>query len=487
MPHNAGDTGALAWANGVDTGLAGKLDSTVASSTYGLPFNVFNLRSHHLLRTRAGLARAKAGTGTWSVGMAGDSTTAGIGATPGVTGWPEQFQQMLAARGYPSASVLKCAYTNATDPRVTIGAGWNSGVYNSNLLTNVGTTNPFTIAYLTASTQVKVWYMHGGAATFNVTIDGGAPTLVTVTLTDNAIVAWDSGALPSGNHTVSVAWASGSVFLYGIENVTSDTAGVRLCNAAVGGVPMAFQAGYTPPGASFEVTNALVGAGFLADTAFLFSIANDVGTTNVAAWQASLATAITNLKATGSDVILGTALPVNGYDLTPYIAAIKAQALLSDVPVIDFAGRWDNSWAIANTAGLMFDIAHGTAAGYGDFAQAMIDGLGLGAAGSPAPTLFTAPTLAGTWANLNAGYGTAGYMKHPDGTVELQGVIAGGTMNTPAFTLPVGFRPGAVRIFITSTYGSYGQLNIDGSGVVTPASGSATWFSLDGVRFTPEQ
>jgi len=36
MPaHVAGDAGAIAWANGVDAAVAGKLDSTVASSTYG--------------------------------------------------------------------------------------------------------------------------------------------------------------------------------------------------------------------------------------------------------------------------------------------------------------------------------------------------------------------------------------------------------------------------------------------------------------------
>jgi len=35
MPHAAGDVGAIAWANGVDTAVAGKLDTTVASSTYG--------------------------------------------------------------------------------------------------------------------------------------------------------------------------------------------------------------------------------------------------------------------------------------------------------------------------------------------------------------------------------------------------------------------------------------------------------------------
>jgi hypothetical protein len=34
MPHAAGDTGAIAWTNAVDAGLAGKLDSTVASSTF---------------------------------------------------------------------------------------------------------------------------------------------------------------------------------------------------------------------------------------------------------------------------------------------------------------------------------------------------------------------------------------------------------------------------------------------------------------------
>jgi hypothetical protein len=345
--------------------------------------SAYNLKASNTRKTRAGLARAKGGTGLWNLATAGDSTTAGFVALGGGADptaythpWPEQVLDLLAARGYPTAGKVTPVYRNAVeDPRDTIGAGWNSGVYKSNLFLNSSTTNAYVITHAEASTKVKVWYMNGGAGQFTVTIDGGAPATVTVSLADNSLSAWTSGTLTSAVHTVSIARVSGSVFLWAVENVQSTT-GVRLCNAAISGSVMQYQAGDGPYG--FEVTPALAGT-FGAHTAIIFTSANDVGIpTSTATYKTQLQQAINNLQTGGADVILGHALPVDptsGFDVTTYSSAIYDLADTEDIPVLDFTARWNNDWTTMNSAGLMSDSVHGNNAGYADYAAFVLAGL----------------------------------------------------------------------------------------------------------------
>ncbi len=91
------------------------------------------------------------------------------------------------------------------------------------------------------------------------------------------------------------------------------------------------------------------------------------------------------------------------------------------------------------------------------------------------PTVWTAPTLAGTWANT-AGVQAAQYRKVGD-VVSLRGAVSGGTGTI--FTLPVGFRPPADLRFGTSANAAFGTVTITTAGVVALASGSATAVWLD--------
>lgn len=97
------------------------------------------------------------------------------------------------------------------------------------------------------------------------------------------------------------------------------------------------------------------------------------------------------------------------------------------------------------------------------------------------PTLVAA--FSGTWANYGATHNPAGYWLDDTGDVCLQGAIAGGVLNTAAFTLPLGYRPDKVVEQAVVSNGALGVINIDAAGVVTPVAGSAAKFSLEGVRF----
>jgi hypothetical protein len=113
----------------------------------------------------------------------------------------------------------------------------------------------------------------------------------------------------------------------------------------------------------------------------------------------------------------------------------------------------------------------------------IIGGITVAAAGVPnhAPTAVT--SFSGSWVNYGGATRAAAYWKDDHGVVHLQGVIKSGTINTAAFTLPVGFRPSGTAYFSCPANNAFGALNITSAGVVTPAAGSTTWFALDGVTF----
>jgi hypothetical protein len=46
-----------------------------------------------------------------------------------------------------------------------------------------------------------------------------------------------------------------------------------------------------------------------------------------------------------------------------------------------------------------------------------------------------------SWGNLGGAFEVASYRRHPSGLVEARGWVDGGTINTPCFTLPPGYRP----------------------------------------------
>ena len=108
---------------------------------------------------------------------------------------------------------------------------------------------------------------------------------------------------------------------------------------------------------------------------------------------------------------------------------------------------------------------------------------------SGAPVTF-APTLLSGWVNYGDDpFAAAGYYKGPDNRVHLQGLIKSGTVadGTVIFTLPQGFRPKQIQIFIVFiSGGGYGRVDVSDNGNVVAKIVNATYTSLSGISFLAE-
>lgn len=94
------------------------------------------------------------------------------------------------------------------------------------------------------------------------------------------------------------------------------------------------------------------------------------------------------------------------------------------------------------------------------------------------------PAFQGTWVNYGGGFEEAGYWKDPWGLVHLCGLVKLGTINTPVFTLPGGYRPKAREIFAADTSANaHGRCDISAAGDVIPVAGNNAYFSLSGITF----
>lgn len=91
---------------------------------------------------------------------------------------------------------------------------------------------------------------------------------------------------------------------------------------------------------------------------------------------------------------------------------------------------------------------------------------------------WTAPTLTNSWVNYGAPYQVAQYRRQ-GGCVYLRGLIRSGTVATPAFTLPSGYRPSVTICRIVMANLNYGRLDISSSGTVVPTVNTDNaWWSL---------
>jgi hypothetical protein len=93
-------------------------------------------------------------------------------------------------------------------------------------------------------------------------------------------------------------------------------------------------------------------------------------------------------------------------------------------------------------------------------------------------------TYTGTWVDSGIGSQSTRYRRNIDNTVSLQISVKGGTINTPAFTLPVGYRPPASLLEhgIDSAH-SLAEIDVLSTGVVTPVTGSPTTYIWANIRY----
>ena len=106
MPHAAGDVGAIAWANGIDTAVAGKLDKSEASSTYGLLGSGTTDRALGVKLRKVGVVL--------SPGVAG-AFDENIVESPSILADPKTGRNVMVYTGYNLAPVGSAGYAYSDD------------------------------------------------------------------------------------------------------------------------------------------------------------------------------------------------------------------------------------------------------------------------------------------------------------------------------------------------------------------------------------
>lgn len=96
---------------------------------------------------------------------------------------------------------------------------------------------------------------------------------------------------------------------------------------------------------------------------------------------------------------------------------------------------------------------------------------------------WNTPTLQNSWVNFGSGHQTAAYYKDDAGRVHLRGLVKNGN-NAAIFTLPAGYRPSAIELFVCYAGGGTGRIDVGVDGTVTYITGSSNAFvSLAGMSF----
>jgi hypothetical protein len=93
------------------------------------------------------------------------------------------------------------------------------------------------------------------------------------------------------------------------------------------------------------------------------------------------------------------------------------------------------------------------------------------------------PAFQNSWVNFGgAGVADASFYRQA-GRVYLDGYIKSGTINTAAFTLPTGYRPGGQQAFVSDSNGAFGVLIVNANGDVIPSINSNVIYTLSGFSF----
>lgn len=99
------------------------------------------------------------------------------------------------------------------------------------------------------------------------------------------------------------------------------------------------------------------------------------------------------------------------------------------------------------------------------------------------PRVWGVPSLVNSWINFGGSDAVAGYYVDGANIVRLKGKVKSGTVGSPIFVLPVGYRPSENVIFAISSNDAFGVVKIDTSGNVTCTTGNNTYVSLDNISF----
>jgi len=94
------------------------------------------------------------------------------------------------------------------------------------------------------------------------------------------------------------------------------------------------------------------------------------------------------------------------------------------------------------------------------------------------------PTLLNSWTQHTASFS---FFKDNFGIVHFKGRLVPGTTSQPCFTLPVGYRPGATRMFPTiDSNGSVKYTGVQNNGDVVIWAAPTTYCTMDVISFKAE-
>lgn len=341
--------------------------------------NTYNFKSSQFLKVRGAIGKAIGGTGLASIAALGTSIAAGQGAAAGSTSYPVRLRQLFSAAGVPIAGTgnVLCHHGDTTaDARWAFAGGWvkfNPGPTSRTVLysaTSNGSTATFTSDL--PGTVVELRYSNASVA-FEVAIDGGAPVTVTPS-GGTSLGTYTVSGLADTTHTVVVTRTTGALYLVG-ANVRKTT-GLQIHNVGLGGARVSDLSLAQPYDARSLVRDVLV-----PDLAIVNVMTNEAYTeVSAATFKINLDAMLTSLNNASIPMLLVAEIPAGGtttpsgnaMNLTAYRTALYELAITFDLPVIDLFERWGGTYSAANGAGMMADAFHPNAAGYGDYASAIL-------------------------------------------------------------------------------------------------------------------
>jgi hypothetical protein len=342
---------------------------------------LYNWKSTNTVKIRKAIADTLAGLASTRIIEIGDSTTAGVADVPAGAGaalWnlspPALLSRAIQAMlnnslvGVPQSSFGDMGFTDYSylgtyDTRVVRGAGWVAGALTLGGAgpANTTTTNAITYTFPNCDTFDLYYIRNGGFGTFNYNVDGGSNTLINADSGGgNSIAKITIAAGSLGSHTLSIARASGTVYLVGVESRNSAIQGVSVWNMGSSGKTSDY---FTTTANSWGALTAL--KGFAPNLTIINLGINDRrdpnGPVPLATTIANLQTIITGAKISGDVLLLdpaasdATAAPLDRQ--ATMSAALRALAFTNDIPFMSVPERF-GLYSVANANGLMSDTLH---------------------------------------------------------------------------------------------------------------------------------
>lgn len=323
----------------------------------------------------------------------GDSTTFGFGSAP-TSGdqrshsYPAHLAAIIAASTGLGASAAGVAgfRTGATngqvslyDARITLRGTTNPGVTGiGGLAANWSAAGGMDFAPAGAFNTAEIAVVANGCQ-FSWGVDGGATTTVT-TASTLAVTRYTLPLGSVGTHSLNLNWVSGSLYLMSLSFYDGTRRQVRVIAGGASGAKVGDMTANSSHWDPLKmISEGALGQCLLVD---MWGINDWNAATSVSSFGASIAARIAAAKAAG-DVILMSGVPSDPSQSgnaslavqSTYVAEMRRQAVLGNVPFIDNWSRYGGLFSTMNANGLFYDDKHPKGAGYANIARAVARGL----------------------------------------------------------------------------------------------------------------